>query len=63
MSHALGKPSTQSRPDPKPESGLEAGRLVRAQRGEPNTRRESDQLTVLGGRESRPQGEAVDTLT
>ena len=43
-----------------------AGRLLggtpreAAPRGAPRTARTSDPLVVLGGRESRPQGEAVD---
>ena len=60
MSHTLGKPSRQGRPDPKPEGKIKRGRHRRAKRGEPRPSRESDQLIVLGERESRSQGEAVD---
>lgn len=64
MSHALGKPSTHGRPDPKPEGKIQKVGWLKQKKGEPPImRRESDQPIVLGERESRSQGEAVDSIT
>jgi hypothetical protein len=60
MSHALGKPSTHGRPDPKREWKLKSVGHGNQQGARPMTLRESDHLIVLGGRESRSQGEGGD---
>ena len=56
-----GKPGYGSRPEPtRHEQPSEQVSTAEQKRGALTTRRESDHLIVLGGRESRPQGEGGD---
>ena len=59
-SHGRGNPETGYGETLGMACELLTGRLVRPKEGEPMVYRESDQPIVLGGRESRPQGEGAD---